>query len=89
MQYILLGTARLHAKHKATGRTRHYHGSIELPAPASLQIVRFTGDSGFYLLYLDDLGKELTDTYFSDLSEALAQARWEFSLEPEDWAMET
>jgi hypothetical protein len=57
----------------------------ELPPPSELRIVKYDGDSGFYLFYCDDSGKEFTDTYHDSLEEALAQAEWEFGVKPHEW----
>ena len=76
---------RLGQKHQQTGRTRHLHGTQELPPPAFLQVVQYSEDPGFYLLYFDSTGHELTDTYHETLEGALEQALWEFGVEPTEW----
>lgn len=83
--YILISSIRLTEKHKVTGKTKHYRGEKELPKPAELQIAQLENCPGYYLLYIDDNGKELTDTYHDSLSEALRQAEWEFSVKPKEW----
>jgi hypothetical protein len=83
----VLREARLRPEHQSTGRTRHFKGAWELPTPSELRIVQYVGDPGFYLFYCDDAGREMTDTYHDTLEEALEQARWEFGLEPSDWAV--
>jgi hypothetical protein len=50
-----------------------------------LRIAPFAGDPGFYLLYLDSSGNELTDTYHGSVEEAMAQADFEFEVNPSDW----
>ena len=72
-------------KHKPTGKTKHYRGAGELPKPAHLKIVRYSGDPGYLLLYLDKDGNEMTDTYHETLEDALEQANWEFGIEAEEW----
>ena len=57
----------------------------ELPPPSQLEIVTYPDDPGFYLLYLDDEGNELTDTYHDSQAEAMRQARWEFRVEEDEW----
>lgn len=81
----LLRQMRLQTKHQPTGQTKHYQGTATVPAPAMLHIVQFAGDSGYYLLYLDAKGQELTDTYHDTLAAALAQAQREFQIEPNEW----
>ena len=44
-----------------------------------------TQKSGVLSLYLDAKGDELTDTYHDSLEEALAQANWEFNVDPDEW----
>ena len=68
-----------------TGRTRHFRGGVQLPAPHELCIARFAGDAGVYLLYLDEAGEEMTDTYHDSVARAAAQAEFEFGIRPEDW----
>ena len=81
----LLKHVRLGPQHCPTGKTRHYLGKSELPPPTELRIVQFAQDPGYYLLYFDDLGEELTDTYHDTLNEAMEQAEWEFGVRPEEW----
>ncbi len=69
----------------ATGKTIHKRGGRELPLPAYLNVTQFSGDPGFYLLYFDDQGNELTDTYHNTLSAALNQAEFEFNVVPTQW----
>jgi hypothetical protein len=83
--YTVLRRIRLGSAHKATGKTRHYLGAQELPTPGELWIVAYPDDVGYYLLYLDGDGKELTDTYHDTLDRALQQAEWEFQVSPHEW----
>ncbi|MDY7094506.1 MAG: hypothetical protein SX243_16160 [Acidobacteriota bacterium] len=80
LRYVHLGP-----QHRPTGKTRHSLGASELPPPTELRIVQYTEDPGYYLLYFDDQGEELTDTYHDSLNEAMEQAEWEFGVRPEDW----
>jgi hypothetical protein len=56
-----------------------------LPPPAELRIVQYPNDPGFYLLYYDRDGQEMTDTYHDSLEEAMAQAEWEFEARKGEW----
>lgn len=87
--HTVLREVTLGAGHRATGGTRHYRGGAELPPPAALRIIKFVGDSGYYLLYLDKEGFEMTDTYHDSVEEAMAQADWEFQVKPHDWNIVT
>lgn len=42
-----------------------------MPAPACLRISRYGEGPGFYLLYLDPTGEELTDTWHLTLGDAM------------------
>lgn len=53
-----------------TGNTAHYDSDTILPQPFALTIVQYDGDSGFYLFYLDESGKEQTDTYHESIEGA-------------------
>ena len=70
-------------RHKSTGKTSHWLGSEELPAPSALCIAEL--ESAYYLLYLDDEGSELTDTYHESLQGAFAQAEFEFGVTQGEW----
>ena len=81
----ILRRATLGDQHHPTGRTRHFRGGVLLPPPSQLQIAQFSGDSGYYLLYLDDSGNEMTDTYHDSIDAALSQASWEFGITRDEW----
>ena len=81
----LLRRVRLGPQHQPTGKTRHFHGNEPLPASSELRIVQYSSDPGFYLLYCDESGQELTDTYHDTLAQELAQAEWEFRLKAAEW----
>jgi hypothetical protein len=88
--YLIHRRLALNPGHVPTGKTRHYLGTpdnrVELPPPKQLMIVQIPPDlEGFYLLYLDDKGNELTDTYHDSLEQAQAQAVWEFGVDPDEW----
>ncbi len=76
---------RLGAQHKPTGNTRHYIAGRLMSPPASLSIEQFPGEPGYYLLYFDSEGSELTDTYHESLDNAMAQAEFEFNVKPTEW----
>jgi hypothetical protein len=50
-----------------------------------LQIVCYADDAGYYLLYLDKNGKEITDTYHETIESAIEQADLEFNLTDNLW----
>lgn len=88
-EYIVLRRIRLGVQHKATGLTRHFVGGGLLSKPSELLVVRYPDDAGYYLLYCDENGSELTDTFHESLESALAQAEWEFQVKPGEWEAET
>lgn len=81
----LLKRVRLLPAHQPTGRTKHYHGNQLVPVPVELRIVQYNSDPGFYLLYCDDSGSEMADTYHASIQAAMAQANWEFNVEDRNW----
>ena len=81
----LVMQVELSMKHRATGATRHYQGNRSLPIPSRLQIAKFPDESGYYLVYLDANGDEMTDTYHDSVGAAMAQANREFRVEAGDW----
>jgi len=83
--YNVLCHIRLESGHQSTGRTRHYFGTSELPPPRELRIVQYPEDPGYYLLYFNESGEELTDTYHESMTQAMAQAEWEFGIQPGEW----
>ena len=83
--YHLLCTIRLSAKHASTESTRHHLGNTELPAHTELRIMQYPEDSGYYLLYCNKDGAEITDTYHDSANEAKSQAQFEFNVKPEEW----
>ena len=85
MAPLLLYQVTLAPHHAPTGRTRHFADERQLPPPSVLRIVKYPEDQGFYLLYLDAYGQELTDTYHDSLEGAMAQAEFEFQVKPSDW----
>ena len=83
--YTLLRQIKLGPLHRPTRKTRHYQGGKELSDPTELRIIKYLDAPGYYLLYLDSQGVELTDTYHETLESALAQAEWEFQVTPKEW----
>jgi hypothetical protein len=75
------------AGHSPTGFTTHRRDGEILPKPASLAIVQIDPDPGFYVLYLDEQGLEMADTYHTDLDRAFAQAAAEFNVDRSDWTL--
>src|ERR1700737_368274 len=73
------------ADHLATGFTVHRRGGEILPKPSILTIAQRGSDLGYYLLYLDDQGEEMTDTYHENLDAAFEQAKAEFGVAKEEW----
>ena len=70
---------------KETGNTKHYHGNEKLPKPEALQLIKYDGDDGYYLFYLNENMEEMTDTYHNTIERAFQQAEWEFDIQAKDW----
>jgi len=83
--YIFLRRVQLGALHVPTDKTQHFYGNKPICVPTSLLIVRYPDAPGFYLLYLDEQGNELTDTYHDTLEQAMEQATWEFQVQSHEW----
>lgn len=83
--YAVLYRMTLSSHHAPTGRTQHHRDGLPLPSPAALEIVKYPDDPGYYLLYLDTGGSEMTDTYHDSIGEAMAQAEWEFGVTTAEW----
>lgn len=62
-------------------KTTHRIGELELNKIHNLAISRYEGDEGFYLIYYDSNGNELTDTYHNTITDAEKQAEFEFEIE--------
>jgi hypothetical protein len=84
MEYKIIKEISLASK-EATGKTKHYAGSDELPVAIKLQIAQYEGDDGFYLFYLDESDEVMTDTYHTTIEGAMEQAEWEYNIKPEEW----
>lgn len=88
-KYKILFQIRLGANHKSTGKTSHYElqGNVKTPILniTQLQIAKYPDAAGYYLLYLDKNGEELTDTYHENIESAMQQAEWEFSVKANEW----
>lgn len=86
IEYKIIASARVDPR-KVTGKTVHRIGAQTLRPPTSLLIVQIPPQPQFYLLYLDEQGDEMTDTFHETFEGAQDQALFEFQLEPEEWEM--
>ena len=85
-KYLVLKEVFLADYHRPTGKTIHRIGEREIETPVKLQIAQYAGDSGFYLFYFDSSGREISDTYHSDIDQAMGQAKWEFGVQDNEWS---
>lgn len=78
---------------EVTGNARHYYGTIlddrvvpasPVPIPHYVEIADDGGGS-FLLLYFDEEGNELTDTWHETVDDAKRQAEFEFCIGDNDW----
>jgi hypothetical protein len=84
---VVLREIVLEPRHRDTGNTRHVVGGSPMPRPAVLRISRYVDDPGFYLLYLDAAGDDMTDTWYQTLDDAMEQATFEFDVRPHEWQL--
>ncbi len=81
----IIAHVSLEPKHIVTHQVRHYRNGLLLGKPNALKIIQFPEDPGFYLIYIDNEGSEMTDTYHDTLPDALEQAWFEFQVDKSDW----
>jgi hypothetical protein len=81
---------------RPTGATKHLLGAIvggelvpgrPLGPFAALAIVRYSDCEGYYLLYLDEVWDEVTDTWHETVEDAMRQAEWEYQGITEKWVV--
>jgi hypothetical protein len=81
--YVELGD-----QHHPTGNTRHTlvdsQGARPFPSFIKLEISKYEGDEGYYLLYYTTVGQG-TDTWHESLENAQHQAEFEFRVRPDEW----
>jgi hypothetical protein len=87
MEPFVLEEVQLTPEHVPTGNTRHYVGGSLMATPSTVRIARYTGDPGYYLLYLDENGQEQTDTWHENIADARHQATYEFRVQPHEWTV--
>jgi len=79
----------LEPRHRQTGKTHHYGGLGQdrtlMPPAHELRIGHYEGSEGYYLLYIDGSGSELTDTYHDTIEKAMEQAELEYQVKLQDW----
>ena len=85
MSEKVLYRTTLTPKHQPTQKTVHTNDGKLLPPPHGLAIVQLPDDPGVYLYYLDEDGDEQTDTYHATVEQAMNQARFEFSVNVDEW----
>ncbi len=56
-----------------------------MPRPHELRVVQYETDGGYYLLYCDESGEEMTDGFHLTLEEAFGQAEFEFGIKSTEW----
>jgi hypothetical protein len=83
-EYLRVAKARVDQTH-VTGKTHHYRDGKVQPPPETLEIVQLPRDSGYYLVYLDEKGAEMNDTWHESLDRAMDQANYEFGLSIDEW----
>jgi hypothetical protein len=80
--------------HSNKGATRHSVGKLEdgdlvesyvLPVPAWLEIAQ--QQDGVFLFHYDARGKCFADTWHESVTDAQAQAEFEFGILPDQWEL--
>lgn len=85
MNYDIIKYVYLTNDHKQTFHTIHKVNDKLIDKPYKLQITKYPNYEGFYLIYLDKNGEEITDTYHENIEDAMNQAEWEFGINKKDW----
>lgn len=68
-----------------TEQTTHTLNGSKIGPAATLRILQYDGDPGYYLMHFNAAGEEIADTYHDTIEDAVAQAEWEFNIKPEEW----
>jgi hypothetical protein len=78
----------LGVNHLRPERTRHAigdaNGEREFPPFVRLEIAKYPGDDGYYLLHVCEDGS-MADTHHSTAEEAVHPAEWEFGVQRSEW----
>ena len=74
----VLKYAQVTAAVDPTGKTRHLRGGARLGPASALAVAKYEDGEGYYLFYLDDEGRVMTDTWHESVDRALAQADVEY-----------
>jgi len=83
--YHILKQVVLGRHHVATGNSSHFLKNESLPPGTVAKIAKFDDDPGYYLLYFDADGNEMSDTYHDSVVGAMKQADFEFHIKWSDW----
>ena len=86
MEKNILKQFRSNTALESTKKVSHYVFGEPVEQIYGLQIVSYPDDSGYYLLYLDKNGQEITDTYHDTIESAIDQATFEFRLKRSEWS---
>ena len=85
MEFSILKQIKLAKHHTPTNKVQQYVLGKPAKRPKALQIVKYLDDKGYYLLYLDEKGEEITDTYYESIASAMEQAEYEFNVKNDEW----
>ena len=88
MAYEIKKRVILNLNKKSEFKNIHTVGGEKILPPHELQIISYPDVEGFYLLYIDNNGEVITDTYHETLINALDQAEYEFNVLPSEWRQE-
>jgi hypothetical protein len=82
----LLQRVELKAHHQPRGNVHYFMEGRPMPKPAALEIVKPPSGAVCYMLYLDNWGAPMTETWHPSAQAAVYHAKWEYGIEPQEWS---
>lgn len=81
----LLRRVDLQPRHQPKGNVHYFMEGRPMPRPSSLEIVKGPTGTACYMLYLDNWGAPMTETWHPTPDAAAYHAKWEYGIELADW----
>jgi hypothetical protein len=76
----------LNEHHQPKGRVHNFVAGKPMPKPTMLEIVKLPEADACHIHYLGDRRGLLAETWHPSVDAALYHAKWEYGIEPEEWA---